>query len=121
MRRSGLFIVLFAFIASGFLVGCSDKKKAEKEEFQKQAEAKLNELNKKMDELKNKGEKATDEIKAQIKEQMEELKKKQEAANKKLQELKSAGTDAWEKLKSETNKALDDMEKLYNDLKSRLT
>ncbi|UCD56671.1 MAG: hypothetical protein JSV16_12690 [Candidatus Hydrogenedentota bacterium] len=88
----------------------------QKQEYQNKIEAKLDEVDAQIDELKARAEQAKDETKAKLYKQIEELQKKQEAAREKLEELKTASEQAWEKLKSEMDAAVEDLENFIKDL-----
>ena len=87
----------------------------EKEEYQRQIETKLNELEKRIDELQVKAKEAGKEVKDEINKAVNEaeLEKKKEAAKKKLEELKSASADTWDKVKAELDDAVEELEKAY--------
>lgn len=89
------------------------------DEYRKQAEAKLKDYDKKIDELQARAEKMKKEARAEFDEQMSELKKKREAASKKLEELQTASGKAWEDAKSGLDSVMDDMEKAYREAASR--
>ncbi|MBI4830532.1 MAG: coiled coil domain-containing protein [Candidatus Lindowbacteria bacterium] len=80
------------------------------------ADAKLQEFDVKIKELKTKAEKAGAEAKVKLNKQIEELQKKQDAARKKLSELKTAGEEAWEALKREMDATLTDIEDFIKNL-----
>lgn len=85
----------------------------QKEEYRKKINAQLDEMQRKMAELKAKYEQAKPEIQAKLKEQMEVLQKEMDAARKKLAELKAASGKAWEDMKAGLDKALEDLKKSY--------
>ncbi|HBL23633.1 MAG TPA: hypothetical protein DDZ40_05910 [Deltaproteobacteria bacterium] len=89
------------------------------DEYRKQAEAKLKDYDKKIDELQARAEKMKKEARAEFDEQMSELKKKREAASKKQEELQTASGKAWEDVKSGLDSAMDDMEKAYREAAAR--
>jgi len=88
----------------------------QKQEYQKKMEAKLDEFDITIAQLKARAETATDEAKVKLDEQVQELQRKQEDARKKLDELKSAGADAWENLKSEMDAAIEDLANFIDEL-----
>ena len=118
MRRFGILVPLICFVFTGFLAACTDRQREQKEEYQKQIEAKLKEFNQKREELKAKAADLKKESREEFNQQMEELKKKQEAAKKKLEEVKAASAKAWEKLKVEMDTAIEDLNKLYDTIMS---
>jgi TolA-binding protein len=88
----------------------------QKQEYQEKAEAKLDEIDITIAQLKGRAEKASDEAKTKLDAQVEELQKKQEAAREKLQELESAGAEKWEDLKSDMDAAIDDLANFIDEL-----
>lgn len=89
--------------------------KQEKEKYQKEVEATLNDLNDKIKALQAKAEQAGTDTKAKYNEIIEGLRKKQEEAQNKLNDLKSKSADAWEDVKSGMDAALENLKKSYND------
>ena len=63
-------------------------------------DAQLKEWNAKIDELKARGEKVTEEKKKEYGQQLEILHSKQETAKKKLRDLREAGDEAWQSIKT---------------------
>ncbi|MGW8303323.1 MAG: hypothetical protein ACWGNO_14700 [Desulfobacterales bacterium] len=151
MKRSALMVILTAFIATTFLVACGDQKEAEKfqkkvtsadvkkeakeamettkaytlqqkEEYQKQIKAKLEEIDREIQALQAKAQSRATELKeeskAELNQAMEGLLKKKQAAAEKLNELKSASGKAWEDIKSGVDKAMDDLNKAYDQARS---
>jgi len=87
----------------------------EKERYQKEVEATLNELNDKIKGLQSKAEQAGTDTKAKYNEIIEGLRKKQGEAQSKLNDLKSKSVDAWEDNKSGMDAALENLKNSYND------
>ena len=87
----------------------------EKERYQKEVEATLNELNDKIKDLQSKAEQAGTDTKAKYNEIIEGLREKQEEAQNKLNDLKSKSADAWEDIKSGMDAALENLKNSYND------
>src|SRR6266536_4623356 len=101
MRRSWIIMTLICFIFSGSLTAFGNETKGTMEEYQKQAEAKLEKIKEKVADLKSKAADLKEDSREKFNQEMKELKVKQEAAYNKLKELKSAGAKTWEKTKSE--------------------
>jgi TolA-binding protein len=91
----------------------------QKEEYQKQLEAKIREYDRKLEDLKAKAEKMEKKTKAEAQRELEDLRQKGEAAKKKLEGMKSAGSKAWEDLKSGMDAAMEDLEKSFSRMVSR--
>jgi len=91
----------------------------QKEEYQKKAEAELNELDHRIDELKAKTEKAGAKAKAAMDQQMAELRKQQEVARQKLEELKGASTSTWEETRKKLDAAIEELKRRYDRVVSR--
>ncbi|WP_347275718.1 hypothetical protein [Candidatus Kuenenia sp.] len=88
----------------------------EKERYQKEVEATLNELG---DRIKGHESmaagKAGEETRAEYNEIIEELRKKQEEAQRKLNDIKSKSVDEWKDYKSGMDAALENLKNSYND------
>ena len=86
----------------------------QKEEFEKKAQAALDELSKKTAEMKDKIAATGGEAKEKLTAKYQELTDKEGGLRKKLDELKSATADTWEKTKAEVEAGI---EYLKNTLK----
>ena len=91
----------------------------QKEEYQKKAEAELNELDRRIDELKAKTEKASAKAKAAMDQQTAELRKQQEVARQKLEELKGASASTWEETRKKLDAAIEELKRRYDRVVSR--
>jgi TolA-binding protein len=151
MERKIIMIVLISFLSLAFLFACSDQKKSEKpktkathedvkkdtneamntvqnytqqkkEEYLRQMNAKLEELENKIKELQNKAESKTsglkEESKAKFNQSMEALNKEKQEAAEKLEELKSASGETWNDIKSGADSAMDQLSKTYEKVRS---
>jgi DNA-binding transcriptional MerR regulator len=94
------------------------KQREQREAYQKQLEARLHEVDQKLNRLRGKASDVKDDSRQEYRQKMEELKKKRETAGKKLQELKSAGASDWDRLKMETSFAIDDTNSMYDRMRS---
>lgn len=152
MRRIALLTLAAVFLGLVFMVACSDqtdsvqsgkkvtagdvKKEAQealesaktytlqqKEAYQKQVEAKLQEYNRKIQDLQKKASSSASDLTAEGKEKLdqviENLKKKKQAAGEKLNELKSDSSKAWEAAKSGVDQALHELDKAYERVRSQ--
>jgi len=89
-------------------------------EYQREAKAKLDSLDKRLGELKNEVEKSGAAISDATKKEIEELDWKREYARKKLDELQSASVVAWNDIKSEMDSTINDLERSYEKISSEL-
>ncbi|MCE9563156.1 MAG: hypothetical protein K8U57_14025 [Planctomycetes bacterium] len=88
-----------------------DSAAAKKEEAIKAMKVKLDEMDKKATELKEKAEKATGEEKVKLEAKWKETAPKREAAVKKLEELKAATAEKWEAVKTEAEHSFNEFKK----------
>lgn len=88
-------------------------------EYQEKIEAQLKELTARLNELKEKADKAGGEAKAKIYKEMEELRARKDTAQERLTEILTAGADKFEGLKGKLDKAMEDAKKSWENLKSR--
>lgn len=91
----------------------------QKEEYEKQMGAKLDEFEGRIEDLRAKAEAETAEAKTELKEALEELNRKQEAAEKELDKLEAAAIEGWEKMKEGTDSAIEELEKAYERVVAR--
>jgi TolA-binding protein len=87
----------------------------EKQDYIKQIENTLDDVSKKINELKDKAQTATGDARSKIESTIATLKVQQEAAGKKLQELRSSTGAAWGEMKTGMGKAVDELHKAYED------
>jgi septation ring formation regulator EzrA len=151
MRRNALVIMWVVFLGVVFLVACGDRNAAEKsgtkvtsadvkkeakeaiettkayslqqkEEYQKQMEAKLQDFDREIQSLQDKVKSGASALKedsiAKFNQSMEELSKKKQAVAEKLNELKSESGKAWEDTKSGVDNAMDELGKAYDRARS---
>ncbi len=91
-----------------------------KEDYEKEIEAKLDELGKDIDKLGDKADELGGEAETEIDQAIDkaDLEEKREAAENKLEELKSASAETWEDVKPEVDKAVDEFENAYQQVAS---
>jgi archaellum component FlaC len=76
--------------------------------------AKLDELDKKIEDLKAKAEKASGEEKIKLEQKWKDSAGKRAELAKKYEELKSAAADKWQDVKKETEHAYEELKKEVN-------
>jgi molecular chaperone DnaK (HSP70) len=119
MKRFLLLVALTGFAFTTIPATGSDGQEPQKEEYQKQTEAKLKKFDRKMEEMKSRAADVKQESREEFNRQMDELKKAREAANRKLGELKTESAKSWEKTKAEMDAAMKDLRKRYDGVMSR--
>jgi len=140
-------IILAAFFGSAFLLACGDGKETEKpemkvtsqdvkkeareametakaytlqqkEEYQEQIEARLQVLDREIQELQartqSKAAELKEESKAEYNQTIEELRNKKQAAAEQLDKLKSASGKAWEDIKAGMDSAMDNLSQAFD-------
>lgn len=75
----------------------------------------LDELSKKVDELKEKAKHATGDAGKIYRSAISDLESKRDVAQKKLKELGSASSGAWQEIKVGVDKAYDELQKAYKE------
>lgn len=88
---------------------CCGESMIKKEEYIEKLAAQLKEWNIKIDALKDKAAKGTEEIKTAINKDLEVLNKKMKEAQNKLQEIGGKSGDAWKAFADGANKAWNDL------------
>lgn len=91
----------------------------QKEEYQQQVEAKLDELVKGIANLQAKVERTGAKGQAELNAMIAELQQKKEAARRQLEELKGSSAEAWVDLKVAMERAMKDLEKGYERARAR--
>ena len=86
-----------------------------KEDFQKNLDARLNELDAKIVKLREKGRDLKDKAKANWDQKMAELETKREAARAKLAEVGHSSADAWKDVQKGAQSAWDELDKAFRD------
>jgi ABC-type glycerol-3-phosphate transport system substrate-binding protein len=148
MKQIGCAMILVAFLSICFLAACGDRKESakseigvtsedvkkeaaeavettmaytehQKEKYQKQIEAKFEEYDQKIDELKVRAEGLQGEAKEELRQKIEELRKRRDATYNTLDELKSASGRAWDDMKSGMDTAMDELDEAYERALSR--
>lgn len=96
----------------------STKKKLE---FEQQARATLESLDKQIEELKMKTEKASSEARKKYDAAVEEWNNKKAALAIQLEDLKTASADSWEEIEKRIENDMEELKKLYEDARSALS
>jgi chromosome segregation ATPase len=87
----------------------------EKKSYLAKLSGKLNDLDKKLDELKAKAASSAGSAKAGYEKTIDELRGKRKEAEEHLEKLKDASEEGWKELKKGTKKTLDSMSKSINN------
>jgi chromosome segregation ATPase len=87
-----------------------------REDYLRQAEAQLQEVQRLVADMQERLEKLSPELKARVTEQLKALEPKMKTARRKLQELKFAGGEAYKKLQEELDELLKELKKRADDL-----
>lgn len=96
-----------------------DKWRQDRDAFQKQAEARLKDLDQSIDELKTKSKSATAEAKVQYDEAISTLSKKAATTREEIRELGDVTQDRWESTKTRLSASLDDLKNGFEKAVSR--
>ncbi len=91
----------------------------EKKTYLKKMAEQLEQLDAKVEALKDKAAKAGEEAKAEIDKRLAGLSAKQQEARQKLQELKDAGAEKWESLKARAEKARGEVEEALGKIAAK--
>lgn len=86
-----------------------------KEEFQKNLDARLKELDAEIAKLREKGRDLKDKAKANWDQKMAELERKRDAARAKLAEVAHSSAEAWKDIQKGAQSAWDELDKAFRD------
>jgi uncharacterized protein YlxW (UPF0749 family) len=111
--------ILAVILLLGWCPLALSQDKESKKSYEARIDKQLRALDKKIDQLKAKSAKMTEEAKKDFNEMMADFKKKREATEAKLQEVKKASAQKWEELKSGMNSAIKDLEEAYDRAAAR--
>jgi len=87
----------------------------QKQEYSKQIQSKIDDLSKRIDELKLKGKDARGEALTRMESALSTLKAKQEEVQKQLKEVGSATSAAWSDARKGLDKAVGELQRAYED------
>jgi hypothetical protein len=111
-----LFIITAVFLCPGCKRGETPSKSndgstmdAEREQFYNDVQARLDDLNRKIEELKRQKDQVAGDQKIRYRRQIVRLEKKEVDLRENLEEIKTAGKEAWADLKPRLKSALDDL------------
>lgn len=90
-----------------------------KEAYQQQLQAKLDEWNAEIEKLRAKAQGAAADSQIEYNQQVEQLERKRDEAKQKLSELQQASEGAWEHLKTGAEKAWNDLGEAVSSAKSK--
>lgn len=92
----------------------------EKQTYEENVEAKLDELNTELALMHDKQEQLSAEAKVEYGEQLEKLEAQREQAQARLEAVQEAGTDAWQELKQGMSEALETLETSVANARQRM-
>jgi hypothetical protein len=118
--RPGLIAFILCLIIPAMGATETDKQREQQESFQKYLDAKLYEVNQKLDSLGSKAGEVKEDFRKEYRLQTEELAKKRQFVNQKMAEMKSATGVGWDRLKAEVAFAIDDLNRMYDKMSSLL-
>lgn len=122
-----IFLALAAFMAGALFSACEkapvsmtptaivNDLSAQKDQYVQDFQAKVDEYQVKIDDLKKKGETMSGTAKDELNQKIDMLTAKREEAKGKIEEIKAAGVDGWEAVKAQADATLTDLENLYDD------
>jgi len=120
VRRLGFVSFITVTLVLGwFFSAWSAAQNEERESYRKDLQEKLQILDKKIDELKEKAAEVKGEAKAAFAKEMAELHKKQKIAKKEWERVKRATANTWEKAKAGMDTAIQEVENAYDKAVSR--
>lgn len=93
----------------------------QKEEYENQVRAKLDELDARMEELQAQAKATVAQTGADLKDALEDFRRKRDAAQKDLEKLEDAAVEGWELMKAGMDNALEEVEQAYEKAASHLT
>jgi predicted RNase H-like nuclease (RuvC/YqgF family) len=117
-----------AVLTGLLLVGCADTRQEageasrevgaaanrDRQEYQQRMENRLDQMDRQIEEMKEKSRNATGEAKAKWDREVAQLEDERREARTKYNNLKSATEAQWENMKSEVDQAMDSLERGYN-------
>jgi outer membrane murein-binding lipoprotein Lpp len=114
-------MLIFLAVLSGFgIAGCMSEPESlidaapetatiDKESFKQRVEARLQEFERRLEELRNKTAQVRAEIRAKLRQDIDELHQKNEAARQRLADMWQHGKDKWEEERLHLEAALEDL------------
>ena len=97
----------------------TDQTKAERDNYVKGIEARLAEMDQKMDGLQERASAMTGAAKTDFKNAIDNLQDQRKAVASKLHDLKSASADSWTTMKGEVDSAFANLERSYEQVSNR--
>jgi hypothetical protein len=97
----------------------TDQTKAQSDDYVKGVEARLSELDQKMDGLDQRASAMTDASKTDFKKAIDNLRDQRKTVASKLDDLKSAGAESWTTMKGQVDSALESLERSYEQVSNQ--
>lgn len=121
MKRVGILAVTILLVLATAAIAETVRQRQQRETVERYLEAKLRDVNRKLDSVKIRSGSALDEhSQKELERAGEELSRKQELLSRKQAEMKSASVETWDRLKAEVNAAIDDLNRSYEKISSLL-
>lgn len=117
-----------AVLTGVLLVGCSETRQEageasrevgaaanrDRDEYQRRMENRMDQMDRQIEEMKERSRNATGEAKAKWDREVAELEDERREARTKYNNLKNATAEQWENMKTEVDQAMDSLERGYN-------
>jgi len=91
-----------------------------KEIYQHKAEAKIEQVNAKIDSYLAKFDETKADARLEIKNQLDDLTNQRETVERKFEEMRNAGQDAWSDMRSGLDDAIEELETSYNKVVEKM-
>jgi chromosome segregation ATPase len=118
--RSSIFVLLVLGLVVGLACANDAGSGQDRQEFQRDIESKIDQMEDKLADARERLEELPDESRPEMERQMDNLESQKEDLQEKLDDIQSASADQWEDAKTEIEQASENLESAFADLQSAL-
>ena len=120
LNRAHVLVAVLLFIPACTFPGrAGSRRPHQRSDYLSRADSQLNQLNRHINDLKAKADRAQGNAKAELNAEIDQLRKKQAAAHQHIAQVEAASEDSWQSLQAGADAALNDLQKAYDEAAAR--
>jgi len=119
LNRAHVLVAVLLFIPACTPPRTAGSRPHQRTDYLSRADSQLNQLNRHINDLKAKADRAQGNAKAELNAEIDQLRKKQAAAHQHIAQVEAASEDSWRSLQAGADAALNDLQKAYDEAAAR--
>jgi len=119
LNRAHVLVAVLLFIPACTPSRTAGSRPHRRTDYLSRADSQLNQLDRHINDLKSKADRAQENAKAELNAEIDQLRKKQAAAHQRIAQVEAASEDSWQSLQAGADAALNDLQKAYDEAVAR--